>query len=287
MMPAQKRILVLVAILASFACRPAAKLPSEVQGEWRPKDDSGVRLRLEQAGESANVYVLTGATAAFGPLPLKSSGENAWTFTIATISSKSGNTTTVQQPPSIQRNPQYVIDQTGRTFAPKYVELRPKGDVTIRREGSTLIAQGLWMNVETTKFAKDMKAVEQKLDPLETVFELAPKMPPVPEQTTVSGSLPSLEPGRWQVTIVRFKADNDSYSMGFHYPSSSVDSQSRFSINIPRAFAAESWAEGYGDFGVALGQGAMAQELLKTGGRAARFKLDASRPAIDLGALSR
>ena len=35
------------------------------------------------------------------------------------------------------------------------------------------------------------------------------------------------------------------------------------------------------------GQGAMAQELLKTGGRAARFKLDASRPAIDLGALSR
>jgi len=287
MMPVQERILVLVAILASFACSPAAKLPSEVQGEWRPKDDSGVRLRLEQAGDSASVYVLTGATGAFGPLPLKSSGENAWTFTIATISIRSGNTTTVQEPPSIQRDPQYVIDQTGRRFAPKYVELRPKGDVTIRREGSTLIAKGLWMNVETTKFDKDMKAIEQKLDPRETVFESAPKMPPVPEQTTVSGSLPSLEPGRWQVTIVRLNADNDSYSMGFHYPSSPVDPQGRFSISIPRAFAAESWAEGYGDFGVALGQGAMAQELLKTEGRAARFKLDASRPAIDLGALSR
>lgn len=73
-----------------------------------------------------------------------------------------------------------MIDQTGRTFAPKYVELRPKGDVTIQREGSTLIAQGLWMNVETTKFDNDMKAVEQKLDPLETVFELAPGMPRVP-----------------------------------------------------------------------------------------------------------
>jgi len=283
----EKRIIALVTLFAFFACRPAAKLPNEVQGEWRPKDDSGVRLRLEQAGDSANVYLHTGGNTAFGPLPLKSSGENAWTFTIATISSKNGETTTIQQPPSIQRNPQYVIDQMGRTSAPKYVELRPKGDVTIRREGSTLVARGLWMNVETTKFDKDLKPIEQKLDPLETAFELAPKMPPVPEQTTVSGSLPPLEPGRWQVTIVRLKTDNDSYSMGFHYPNAAVDPKGRFSISIPRAFAEESWAEGSGDFGVALGQGAMAQELLKTGGRAARFKLDISRPTIDLGTLSR
>ncbi len=282
----EKRIMVLVAILTAFACRPAAKLPNDVQGEWRPKDDSGVRLRLEQAGDVANAYILMSGTA-FGPLPLTSDGDNAWLFTIETLTRKDGANTTVQQPPSAQRDPQYVIDQTGRRFAPKYVELRPKGEVNIRREGSGLIARGLWMSVETTKFDKEMKPVEQKLDPLETVFELAPKMPPVPEQTTVSGSLPPLEPGRWQVTIVRLNADSDSYSMGFHFPNAPVDSEGRFSISVPRAFAEESWAEGYRDFGVSLGQGAMAQELLETGERAARFKLDASRPRIDLGGLSR
>jgi hypothetical protein len=281
----EKRFVVLLAVLVSLSCRPAAKLPAEVQGEWRPKDDSGYRLRLEQAGDSANVYLVSSGSA-FGPLPLKSSGDNAWTFTIATIERKEGNSTTDQQPPSAQRNPQYVIDQQGHQFAPKYVELRPKGEVTIRREGSGLIARGLWMNVETTKFDKDMKALEQKMDPIDTAFELAPAMPPVAEQTTVNGSLPPLESGSWQVTVVRLKG-NDSYQMGFSFPSSPVDAQGRFSINIPRAFAEESWAEGFGDFGVALGQGAMKQELLKTGGRAARFKLEASRPAIDLGALSR
>ncbi len=277
----EKRILVLLAILASFSCSRAAKLPADMQGEWRPKDDSGVRLRLEES----SVYLISGGNA-FGPLPLKNNGDNAWTFTIATISRTNGNSTTVQQPPSAQRNPQYVIDQQGRQFAPKYVELRPKGDVNLRREGSAIIARGLWMNVETTKFDKDMKALEQKMDPIETTFELAPQMPPVAEQTTVTGSLPPLESGSWQVTVVRLNA-TDSYQMGFSFPSSPVDSQGRFSINIPRAFAEESWAEGFGDFGVALGQGAMKQELLKTNGRAARFKLEASRPAIDLGALSR
>lgn len=286
MMLLEKRIMVLVAILTSLACRPAAKLPNDVQGEWRPKDDSGVRLRLEQAGDAANAYILMSGTA-FGPLPLTSDGDDAWSFTIETLTLKDGANTTVLQPPSAQRDPQYVIDQTGRRFAPKYVELRPKGEVNIRREGAGLIARGLWMSVETTKFDEEMKPVEQKLDPLETVFELEPKMPPVPEQTTVSGSLPPLEPGRWEVTIVRLKADSDSYAMGFDFPNAPVDSEGRFSISVPRAFAEESWAEGYGDFGVSLGQGAMAQELLERGGRAARFKLEASRPTIDLGALSR
>ena len=114
----EKRIVVLLAVLASLSCRPAAKLPADVQGEWRPKDDSGYRLRLEQAGDSANVYLVSGGSA-FGPLPLRRDGDHAWTFTIETISRKDGNSTTIQHPPSAQRNPQYVIDQQGRQFAPK------------------------------------------------------------------------------------------------------------------------------------------------------------------------
>lgn len=278
----EKWIVVLLAVLVAFSCSPAAKLPAAMHGEWRPKDDSGVRLRLEES----NVYLISSGSA-FGPLPLKSSGDNSWTFTIDTITRKDGSNTTIQQPPSAQRNPQYVIDQHGRQFAPKYVELRPKGEVTLRREGASVIARGLWMNVETTKFDKDMKALEQKMDPIETTFELAPAMPSVAEQTTVTGSLQPVEPGTWTVTVVRLKAADDNYQMGSHFPNSPVDAQGRFSISIPRAFAEESWAEGFGDFGVSLGQGAMKQDLLKTGGRAARFKLEASRPAIDLGALSR
>ncbi len=274
---------ILAAVLASFACSRPVHLPAEMRGDWRPKDDSNVVLRLDEA----NVTLVSGPST-FGPLPLKSAGENAWTFAIEPITRTSGSSTTIMQPMSAQRAPQYVYDQQGRLFAPKYVELRPKGEVTIKRQGSALVAQGLWMNVETTKFDKEMKALDQKLTPVETAFELAPPMPAVAEKTTVSGSLTLPEPSEsWRVTVVRLKAATDEFEMGFDFPNAKPDAQGRFSISIPRAFAEESWGRGYGDFGVTLGQGAMHQDLLKAGGRAARFKLGAAQPAIDLGALSR
>ncbi|HEV2721350.1 MAG TPA: hypothetical protein VG323_15110 [Thermoanaerobaculia bacterium] len=239
-------------------------------------------LRLDAAG----VTLVSGPNT-FGPLPLKSAGENAWTFAIEPISRTSGSTTTVMQPMSAQRSPQYVIDPQGRLFAPKYVELRTKGEVTIKRQGSALVAHGLWMNVETTKFDKEMKALEQKMTPVETAFDLAPLMPAVAEKTTLSGSLALPEPSEsWRVTVVRLKAATDEFEMGFDFPNAKPDAQGRFSISVPRAFAEESWSRGYGDFGVTLGKGAMHQDLLKAGGRAARFKLSAAKPAIDLGALT-
>ncbi len=161
-------------VLAASGCSNKIDLPETIRGEWRQSGQPDIRLRFEQTGEQATVFltIAGGKGDWLGPLPLSAAGAEAWSFRIADVTTTSGNSSRTVGAPSASQDIQYGIDQNGRMRQLALTRLAAAGDrVKIRREGAGIAVEGLWLRIENRTWDGQGKPVKQAATLLSVGFE--------------------------------------------------------------------------------------------------------------------
>lgn len=180
---------VLAASLGLCACGHKAGVPSQLGGVWTQADKDSIRLKFvpTTASEPGGVFLSISRSATgddwFGPLVLRQAAADRWTFALETVEQTVAGGLRIQQPPSASDSPEYLIDKSGQMLVRASTHLVKPGErIEVRLSGADLVAHGLWVRQETSKWDASGQPVEQTVVRMESRFvrggETAPPRAP-------------------------------------------------------------------------------------------------------------
>lgn len=139
---------------------------------WNVAQDGsdGDFLRLEQTADGPQAYFSLSANQWFGPLEIEMNQAGIGTFQIKDVTLTNGNNSVTMQPPEITKNIRYIMDQKGRLLIKSYLGIKMDGVVKISLSGKNLLTDGLWANINNTRWDEKGEANEFTVEPLKITF---------------------------------------------------------------------------------------------------------------------